>query len=91
MLVKKSVVCHKIHHSSLGEKEEGRELFSDVRLVSDGLAAMPEKGSPSAQWAAVFAALGKRVNQKLAHRDPWEAQRRDLGGASMLPGSSFRF
>lgn len=22
MLVKKSVVCHKIHHSSLGEKEE---------------------------------------------------------------------
>lgn len=45
MLIKKSVVCHKIHHSSLGE-EEGGEILSDVGLVFNGLASMPGARQP---------------------------------------------
>lgn len=54
VLVKQSVVCHKTHHGSLGEREEGREIFSDVSLVSSGLAPTLEEGSPSARCLGVL-------------------------------------
>lgn len=48
MLVKKSVVCHKIHHGSLGE-EEGWEMLRGVSSASKGLAPMVGEGVWSAQ------------------------------------------
>lgn len=54
MLVKKSMVCHKIHHSSLGEKEEGCEILSGVSLVSSGLAPLLEEGSLRAHATVIL-------------------------------------
>ena len=59
MLVNKSVVCHRIHHGSLGEEEEGHEIVRDVSLVPSGSAATLEEGSPSAPGTVTFLAFGK--------------------------------
>lgn len=74
VLVKKSVVCHKTHHGSLGEREEGREILSDVSLVSNGLAPMLEEGSPRAQRTGIlFSSFGKQVRERLPSSGLWGA------------------
>lgn len=54
VLVNQSVVCCKTHHGSLGGREGGREVFSDVGLVSSGLAPTLEEGGWSAQCRGVL-------------------------------------